>query len=146
MSEVIQCYGIRASRDEIIYIESEEATIVVARQDIKTVHINRGFTAEHPIAQCLFALVLLAVGLFTLPHLVQWFLRGGEAWDWEFMLLLLVPIALWLGREGLKRGLFLELELVKGRRKVPFSGAPSDTEISSFKRHLREDLSYPMRS
>jgi len=117
---LVEYLGVRFSPKGVAHIEGGQKLWFVPKEKIRQITLRQGFQAERPLVQTLFSAALILTGLYPLPHLVLWLFAGGKAYDVEFMLLLLIPLGAWFLKDGLKKGLYLELTLVdEGRRKIP---------------------------
>lgn len=130
--ESAEYLGVQFSQKGVALVDSGKKLVFVPKEKIRQIHLRQGFQAERPLVQLGFSIVLILIGLYPLPHLFLWLIVGGTAYDFEFLLLLLIPVGLWFVKDGLKKGLYFELIMDDDKRKIPFQKQPEKRILEMF--------------
>ncbi len=133
MTTYAECSGIRVSSSTIQTVRRNKITFSLARSDINHLELRRGFTAERPVIQIIFALVLLLFCLLPIRTIIAWIIYGGTLYDVILIMLFLLPLGIWLLVNALHRGLYILAQLGTTKvNKLAFKGRPSADELQKF--------------
>lgn len=122
----VEYLGIQFSRKGIAQVDSGKKLLFISKEQIRQIKLRDGTQAERPVFQVIVSIVVVLLGMLPLPHLISWFLTGGNAKDFEFLMLLLIPMGLWLAYEGVKQGLYFEIVMDHDTRKISFQKYPQE--------------------
>src|SRR2546430_15793797 len=87
----------------------EAVSVPLAR--VRSLTLQRGFTAERPLLEALLGLACLVLGVIAVRAAVLWMFGSRYVSRSLILLTLLLPLGGWLVRDGLQRGFYLLAEL-----------------------------------
>ncbi len=131
----IEYLGVQWGPEGIALVQNGRKLLFIPKHSIRRIKIRKGFQSAHPLLQITLGVLILLTGIGFLLHLLLWFHRGGIAYDFEFMMLLCIPVGFWILYDGTKWGLYLEVELDSGKRRIMFQRSPSPDELTEVIRH-----------
>ena len=130
---VAEYRGVRFTTTHAALIDDGRETVRIPVAQIRSLTLQYGLTSARPIVGILVGLFFLFIGWRVVDRIWAWLRDGGTLWDFEILLLFLLPVGAWLVRDMLRRGPYLLVELDHGRRKLPFD-ADLDGGFSPFAR------------
>jgi hypothetical protein len=139
--EYVLFNGIFAHPDRISMFEGGTEVAIVCKADIRKILLEFGNQADRPVVQLVFGIIVLLAALFPIFRFVVAMLGYGRMHVLEFVILAFVPLGIWIIRNGLKYGAYLNIELENGYRKLGFQDDCEDAELLAFCRRIA-DLGY----
>ena len=113
--------GIRFTADHVAIMDGRVEAVTVPLSRIRSLTLQRGFTAERPLLEALLGLACLFLGVIAVRAATFWMFGSRYVSRSLILLALLLPLGGWLVRDGLQRGFYLLAELDDGDRKFPIS-------------------------
>ena len=114
--------GIRFTADHLAIMDGRVEAVSVPLARVRSLTLQRGFTAERPLLEALLGLACLVLGVIAVRAAVLWMFGSRYVSRSLILLALLLPLGGWLVRDALQRGFYLLAELDDGERKFPISG------------------------
>ncbi len=129
--------GIRFTADHIAIIDGHAEVVIVPLGRVRSLTLQRGFTAERPLPEALLGFACCVLGVISARAAVLWIFGSRYVSGRLILLTLLLPLGAWLLRDALRRGFYLLAELDRGARKFPIPGV-LDAEFATFIRHAQD--------
>jgi hypothetical protein len=145
MSEVIEVGGIRFEETKISNVQDNRVFASIDRSDITSLDFRWGILSQRPFLQISFGALLSLFGLSVVRFIFTWLTQGGIAFDYQIMLILVLPMGIWLIMDALKRGYFLSIQLRSGKDKMTFEKQQDQDSLEQLSRQLRSKLNYEIR-
>jgi hypothetical protein len=120
---VAEYRGIRFTTTHAALLDDGRETVRIPLTQIRSLTLQHGFTSARPLLGVILGMLSLFLGWRVVERILAWLRDGGTIWDYEILLLFLLPLGAWLVRDMLRRGPYLVAELDNGRRKLPFDAA-----------------------
>ena len=130
---VAEYRGVRFTTTHAALIDDGREVVRIPVVQIRSLTLQYGLTSARPIVGILVGLFFLFIGWRVVGRIWAWLRDGGTLWDYEVLLIFLLPLGAWLLRDMLRRGPCLLVELDHGRRKLPFD-ADLDGGFAQFAR------------
>jgi hypothetical protein len=129
LSGILFTEGVVAELDS-----SNNVSVEIGRQDVRTIRLVDGQMAERPVALFLFGLMVLAAAAAIAWIVYLNFFGPVRAFGWKTMTWIAgFPAMGWLGvwfiRQSLRRGVYLEVTTTRDLRKLSFRERPSRDEL-----------------
>ena len=132
-AQVVESAGIRFTPDEILEVDEGQVILRVAKGDVRRITLRNGWHSAHPFLQIAFGIILTAVGALPTYHFAHWLLRGGHFVVWvEGFLMSFILIGPWLVFDAFKRGPYLDVDTVAGRKRLVFDRSAEFTTLQRF--------------
>ena len=136
-------YGnVRITDDGIYELDAGRKVLHLPRESIESIRLRHGATSERPLLQLIFGLAILAIGLYPLEGMFNWFVRGGRMSWWFALILVNIPLGAWMIWAAVARGYFLSVQSARGARKVVFGRGASKEELDQFIEEANAALGY----
>ncbi len=146
MGEVIEVSGIRFEETKISNVQDKRVFASINRSDITKLEFRRGILSQRPVMQVVLGAIISLAGLLVVRFIYMWLTYGGTAFDYQIMLVLLLPIGAWVIMDALKVGYFLSIDLRSGSRdKMTFQEKQNQNSLEELSRQLRSKLHYEVR-
>jgi hypothetical protein len=146
MSEIIEVSGIRFEETKISNVQDNRAFASINRSDISRLDFRWGILSQRPVLQVIFGAILSLFGLSVVRFIYMWLTYGGTAFDYQIMLVLLLPMGAWVIVDALKVGYFLSIERRSGSKdKMTFHKTQDQNSVEELSRQLRSKLKYEIR-
>ena len=136
---------LRATKTELAELAEGNPIIRVPREEIIAIDYDRALTAERPLAQFAFGLLLTAPGFYVLPVLKEWLDEGGTIDQITLWFIFMIPIGLVAGLAAFRKGPLLRVTTKSGRRNLLLKGRHSPAEIMSFIKAAKDKFGYQIR-
>jgi hypothetical protein len=120
---VAEYRGIRFTATHAALLDDGRETVRIPLAQIRSLTLQHGFTSARPLLGVALGMLSLFLGWRVVERILAWLRDGGTIWDYEIILIFLLPLGAWLVRDMLRRGPYLVAELDNGRRKLPFDAA-----------------------
>jgi hypothetical protein len=141
----ITCGGIQADKDHIAKFEGAALVKKVRFSDIRTITWQSGYLSKDPILQAGFGVVLTLIGLSPLRYLYNWYVHGGTAWDYQFLLTTSAIVGVWLIVDSRRRGEYLEISGTSEELRISFAKGTTHAEVGAFVTELRTLTHVPIQ-
>ncbi len=143
---MIEVSGIRFEETKIANVQDKRVFASITRSDISKMDFRWGILSQRPVLQIIFGVILSLFGLSVVRFIYMWLTHGGIAFDYQIMLVLLLPIGAWVIADALKVGYFLSIELRSGRKdKMTFDKKVDQNSIAELSTQLKSKLNYEIR-
>jgi len=129
---------VRLTPERIAQVYDKDTLMFIPKSDVRGITLRHGVQAERPVVQFIFGAALLVMGLAPIPYLVRWLLSGGTASILEFFLVIFIPIGIWFCLGAFRRGFYLEVQVERETRKVPFGSPINQEDLQQFLREATE--------
>ncbi len=146
MNPIIEVGGIRFEETKISNVQDKRVFASINRSDISKLDFRWGILSQRPVLQVIFGVVLSLFGLSVVRFIYMWLTYGGKAFDYQILLVLLLPIGGWVIVDALKVGYFLSIELRSGSKdKMTFQEKQNLNSLEELSRQLQSKLNYEVR-
>jgi hypothetical protein len=146
MSEILEVSGIRFEETKISNVQDNRVFASINRSDISGLDFRWGILSQRPVVQVIFGALLSLFGLSVVRFIYMWLTYGGTAFDYQIMLVLLLPMGAWVIVDALKVGYFLSIERRSGSKdKMTFHKTQDQNSVEELSRQLRSKLNYEVR-
>ena len=146
MSEIIEVSGIRFEEAKISNVQDNRVFASINRSDIGRLDFRWGILSQRPVIQVGIGALLSLIGLSVVRVIYMWFTYGGTAFDFQIMLVLLLPMGAWVIVDALKVGYYLSIERRSGSKdKMTFHKTQDQNSLEELSRQLRSKLNYEIR-
>jgi hypothetical protein len=127
---IVEYGGVRFSEQRLDGLDGGHPVIRILRSDIQKIDLRWGRQAARPLVQTTLGLGTLLIGGGAAIHLVLSLLQGTVYFlKADGLLTVLILLGVWLFRNALKKGYYLDVTTRRGREKVPFGAQAPITEI-----------------
>ncbi len=134
----IECCGVICNDAGLIEIENGSVAVSIPRQDVKRITLREGFLAPRPVIQTVFGLVLASLAYFPVRHLFHWLQHGGAFLTLEIWVIFFALIGVWLIFTAFRRGVFFEVETVRGTKRLAFQKRPEGAALDAFVKSIEQ--------
>ena len=107
--------GVRIGAHSLEELQDDSPVVSLNRADVTALQTSSGFMAERLVAEVLFALVVLVIGLSVVRSLALWLLYGGTMEVHVAAVVALVPLGISMLARSLRRGWSVVATLSDGR-------------------------------
>jgi hypothetical protein len=146
MNPIIEVSGIRFEETRISNVQDKRVFASINRSDISKLDFRWGILSQRPVLQVILGVVLSLFGLSVVRFIYMWFTYGGTAFDYQIMLVLLLPGGVWIIVDALKVGYYLSIEQRSGsKNKMTFQEKQNQISLEELSRQLRSKLNYEVR-
>lgn len=123
---------IEFTREGLAEMDGRRRAVFLRRGEVRSIALRYGYTAERPLLQLALGSTLLVGALLATMFALGMLRRGG----WGLRLLagpvLLGPLGVYVLKQALRRGYYLEVELLRERRKLAVGAAADTGELAGF--------------
>jgi len=135
--------NVEISESGIYEISGRRRIVNIPRSQIRNITFTRTIAAERPIAQIVFALLLIVVGLYGFKAILQWLTEGGILYiDISFGYLLFLPLGGWLLMSAIKKKMLLLVKMDSDQRKVVFNQNHEIEKVREFLSKSQRQFGY----
>jgi uncharacterized membrane protein YqjE len=138
-------HGIRFTAEHVAIIDGRVEAVSVPLARVRSLTLQRGFTAERPLLEALLGLACLVLGVVAVRSAVLWMFGSRYVSRSLILLALLLPFGGWLVRDALQRGFYLLAELDDGYRKFPILGELG-ADFATFIGHAQQVSGKPINT
>ena len=117
MDEGIHYNGVFISPEKIYMLQGKGVVASVVKEEIVSIALSEGYQSERPFMQIGFGVITLLISAYPLLYAAS---RPRVIHVEICTIVAFFPLGLWLLREGLQRGYYLDVELKNGTRKMAF--------------------------
>jgi hypothetical protein len=138
--------GIACIDESICEVDYGNVSTRVPIPEVRRVTVGFGYQSPHPILLTAMGGILLVPGAWAVFHFIHWAIfRGAIVW-YEAGLIAFALAAIWLLAAARRRGFYLDVESVKGKRRLAFSEPPVREGLISFLETLDQHVAVPIQS
>ena len=135
--------GVMFSESAIYEMRKDDVQDLTRREEGCRITLRNGFIARYAAIQLIIAFGLIMFGLFPVVNAVEMARDGEMVWTFEYYLFILVPAGIWLARDSLRRGYFLDIENGnRGRTRIGFERSAREDEVIAFLERVRAEFDY----
>lgn len=142
----LQCSGIACIEDDICEMDHGGVRVRVRIDDVRRLTLGYGFQSVHPKRQNMLGIALLAPGAWAVFHLLHWAIFGAPLIIYQAALLLCGFFGIGLIVTARRRGLYLDIDTIKGTHRFAFHETPSLHQLHEFLDTLDQHLAVPISS
>ncbi|HET9905552.1 MAG TPA: hypothetical protein VFQ23_02890 [Anaerolineales bacterium] len=128
----VRFHDVEFSPQGITLLSQQSKLLYLAKQDIRKITLKKGFQAERPIAEILFGIFVIGLGLYFFANFVLEALIHRTIYLDDLLSLFLLPIGGWFIVDGLRKRLYFEVVLDRDTRKFPLGKNPDKGELGKF--------------
>ena len=128
----VRFHDVEFSPQGITLLSQQSKLLYLAKQDIRKITLKKGFQSERPIAEILFGIFVIGLGLYFFANFVLVALVHGKIYLDDLLSLFLLPIGGWFIVDGLRKRLYFEVVLDRDKRKFPLGKNPDKGELGKF--------------
>jgi len=118
---------IRVTADHLAIMDGRVEAVSVPLARVRSLTLQRRFTAERPPLEALLGLACLFLGVVAMRSAVLWMFGSRYVSRSLILLALLLPLGGWLVRDGLQRGFTCWPSLTMGTENFPSLGSSAVT-------------------
>jgi len=104
----------------------------VEKKNIRSITLKHGFQSERPIAQIIFGIVIIGLGVYFFAHLILHTLVYRIMYVDDWLSLILFPLGCWFIVDGFRKRFYFEVALDNDKRKFPLGKKPDKGELQKF--------------
>jgi len=138
----IEFAGVRFGLDDVSELEDGRVMVKVPKAQIRRIALREGFYSAHPVVQVIAGIVLSGIAVPPTWHLATWIVGGGTFVSIEAWLIAFMFIGPWLVYDALKRGRYLQVETVAGRKKLILDRRADARALEEFLAAVEQRLGY----
>lgn len=116
----------------ITLLSQQSKLLFVAKKDIQRITLRHGFQAERPIAEIVFGIFVIGLGLYFFLNFILEILVHRFTYLDDLLSLFLLPIGAWFIFDGFRKRLYFEVALGNDKRKFPLGKSPDKGELQKF--------------
>jgi hypothetical protein len=129
----------------ITLLSGQSKLLFVAKTDIQKITLKHGFQSERPIAQIIFGILIIGLGVYFFAHLILHTLVNRVMYVDDWLSILLLPLGGWFIVDGFRKRLYFDVALDHDRRKFPLGKNPDKGELQKFIK-LASQLGYSIEA
>jgi hypothetical protein len=118
--------------DSMRLYSHQSKLLSVEKKNIRGITLKHGFQSERPIAQIIFGIVVLGLGVYFFAHLILHTLVYSVMFIDDWLSILLFPLGGWFIVDGFRKRLYFEVVLDNDKRKFPLGKNPNRGELKKF--------------
>ena len=118
--------------DTMMLYSRQSKLLSVEKRNIRSITLRYGFQSERPIAQVIFGILVIGLGVYYFIHLILHVLVNRIMYVDGLTSILLLPLGGWFIVDGLRKRLYFDVALEKDRRKFPLGKNPDKGELQKF--------------
>jgi hypothetical protein len=128
----VRFHNVVFDTEGIILFDRQSRLLSVPKKDIRHITLKHGFQSERPIAQVLFGVAVMGLGIYFVIDFLLIALVEGVVYDVGCLSPLLLPVGIWFTVDGLRKRLYFEVALDNDKRKFPLGKTPDKGELQMF--------------
>ena len=113
-------------------LSQQSKLLFVDKNDIQKITLEHGFQSERPIAEVVFGIFVIGLGLYFFANFILEILVHRIFYIDDLLSLLLLPIGGWFIIDGFRKRLYFEITLDNDKRKFPLGKNPDKGELQKF--------------
>jgi hypothetical protein len=128
----VRLHDVVFDTNRMILYGRQSKLLSVEKKNIRSITLKHGFQSERPIAQIIFGIIVLGLGVYFLAHLILHTLVYRIIYGDDLLSILLFPLGGWFIVDGFRKRLYFDVALVNDRRKFPLGKNPDKGELQKF--------------
>lgn len=113
-------------------LSQQSKLLFVDKNDIQKITLEHGFQSERPVAEIVFGIFVIGLGLYFFANFILEILVHRIFYIDDLLSLLLLPIGGWFIIDGFRKRLYFEITLDNDKRKFPLGKNPDKGELQKF--------------
>lgn len=142
----IDYLGVRVDKQSISLMDGRHRLVVIPMAEIVRIEILLGSDVKHPIILFLFGIGLIGLGLSPFLSVYHWLIYGGTLYVIQMWLVVWLILGCFVIIEVVKKKPILQIETIRGTRKIAFRGKLHHQELREFVRVVGVELGYTIES
>ena len=128
----VRFHDVVFNTDSMMLYSRQSKLLSVEKRNIRSITLRYGFQSERPIAQVIFGIFVIGLGVYFFIHLILHALVNRIMYVDGLTSILLLPLGGWFIVDGLRKRLYFDVVLEKDRRKFPLGKNPDKGELQKF--------------
>jgi hypothetical protein len=131
-ANAVRFHDVAFSPQGITLLSQQSKLLHLAKQDLRKITSKKGFQSERPMAEILFGIFVIGLGLHFFANFVLEAFVDRVIYLDDLLSLALLPIGGWFIVDGLRKRLYFEVVLDHDKRKFPLGKSPDKGELEKF--------------
>lgn len=128
----VRFHNVVFDAEGVILFDRQSRLLSVPKKDIRHITLKHGFQSERPIAQVLFGIAVIGLGIYFAVDFLLVALVERVVYDIGCLSPLLLPVGIWFIVDGFRKRLYFEVALDNDKRKFPLGKNPDKGELQKF--------------
>lgn len=142
-ANTVRFHNVVIDQESMMLYSHQSKLLSVPKKDIRRITLRYGFQSERPMAQVLFGIAVVGLGIFFVTNFLLVARIERIIYDVGCLSPLLLPVGGWFIVDGLRKRLYFEVVLDNDKRKFPLGKNPDKSELQKFIR-IASQLGYPI--
>ncbi len=113
-------------------LSGQSKILFIAKRDIQKITLKHGFQSERPIAEIVFGIFVVGLGLYFFLNFLLEIVVHRLIYLEDLLSLFLLPIGAWFVIDGFRKRFYFEVVLNNDRRKFPLRKSTDTGELQKF--------------
>ena len=130
--DTVRFQGVEFNAQGMTLLSSQSKLLSVSKKDIRKITLKYGFQSERPIAEIVFGIAVMGLGIYFFANFILQILIYRIIYLEELASLLLLPVGGWFMVDGFRKRLYFEVAMDNDKRKFPLGKNPDRGELQKF--------------
>ena len=130
--DAVRYQSVECSDRGMTLFDGQSKLLFVDKKDIHKITLKYGFHSERPLAEIIFGVAVIGVGIYFFIKFILEILINRIVYVDDILSLLLLPVGGWFIVDGFRKRLYFEVTLNNDKRKFPLGKKPDLKELRKF--------------
>ena len=132
MPHAVQFTSVVFKAESMELLSHGRTILSIPKKEILRITLKYGYQSERPLAQVLFGIALILVGLYFLLDFLLQIAIHRTVYGTMLLSILLLPLGGWFSIDGLRQRYYFEVRLDHDTRKFPLDRQPDTNQLQEF--------------